>query len=198
MCAEDEVVSAGVRDANGGVNVGQGGLEDPVENDGCHVVEPKQRMVRVDGGQTQGRPVHHALVGQDTGGLVSVHHIDALSPKDPSQQRKGCRKGRHGHLIHHGHNRTIIHLEGTAHVTDPPTIVIGVRDNHHCVTQTNQILRQGPNVHLYTTQTRIKEITHQRNPMLARGDDPILHACVVFCRWIDPVCVFVWLGVSLQ
>ena len=75
------------------------------------------------------------------------------------------------------HTHTIIYFQIFLHIPDTLSIVIRVCYDDHFVSQTDQMLRQTPDMHLDTTHARIKEIANHCYPVCP---SPLSHNIVRF------------------
>jgi hypothetical protein len=114
-----------------------------------------------------------------------MHNLNHFPHKNPSKQGQGCRKGGQAILICHGDKWTIINLDSGHQVAYTLSVAVGMSDNDHLVAESPQALRQGPNMHFHSTQSRIEEITDQRHSVEMTSSWSLPHSSlVIFPRLI--------------
>jgi len=163
----DEVVPAGVADADGGIDRRQGDLEDAVEDERRDVVEAEEGVIRIDRAQAKLGSVDEGFVGQRRSGLMGVDDAYPLADKYVPEEGKRGREGGEAVLVGHGEERAVVHLQRPGEVSDagPPGRAvragIGVSDHNDLVPALDEVLGEGIDVILDASQPRVEEVAHE-------------------------------------
>ena len=113
---------------------------------------------------------------------MHVHDLDSFPNHDGSPQRKGGSQCWQNILIRHGDEGTVIDFERPCHVADALAIVVGICQHNHLVPQSDQVLTETPNVHLYAAEAGIEKVADHGNAVFAgRTFIVLLLPCLLSC-----------------